>query len=120
MAHASLPTSTRWDPDCAAAIDGASVEGFYRHYLAQIDGELADAVRPWLAPMRRLTWLRTITWCARWLVVSKDRDAWSAASLTPSLREHLARTVPAFFEPGFVAACRAEWLESSPLASLIE
>lgn len=111
LAHASLPTSTRWDPDCAADLEAADIRAFHEAYLARLDVSAAAAIEPWLAPMRRLTWLRTMTWFARWLVVSREADGWSAAGLDARLREHLAATVPSFFAPDAIETTRAQWLD---------
>ena len=111
LAHASLYTSTKWDPDSAAALDEAGVRSFYRVYFDAAGPECADRLRPWARPMRRLTWLRTLTWCIRWRVLSRRPDeAWSATRLPPGLEAHIARTVEDYVNPQTIAAIRSEWL----------
>ncbi len=73
VAHASLYTSTMWDADCAAALTHDDLRGFYTAYLDAVPPGLAAALRPWLMPMRRLTWLRSMTWFAKWRVRGGDR-----------------------------------------------
>src|SRR6185369_4163918 len=58
LAHASLPTSTLWHPDVGRR-------------LARVGTAAADGLRPWLMPMRRLTWLRTTLFMARWRVETR-------------------------------------------------
>ncbi len=94
LAHASLYTSTMWDPDVAAALDRAATRAFYDAYFAAAPAPLAEAVRAWAAPMRRLTWLRTTTWALRWTVLSAEPgSAWQGAHMAQAVRAHVERTV---------------------------
>ena len=68
LAHASLPTSIFW---ATGDWDGLSADArrrFTERYLKAVPQALGNALRPWLAPMTRLTWLRTTTWAATWRV----------------------------------------------------
>lgn len=108
LAHATLPTSTGWDPDCEGVPVWQDVEKFYQHYLDKMGRDRTAELSPWLLPLRRLTWLRTITWFARW------RASWSVAdhaaarddSMTNHIRAHIERS----FQPEMVAVCREDWL----------
>jgi hypothetical protein len=113
LAHCSLFTSTTWDLDVQVTLAPADIAGFYAAYLALRDGADAEAIRPWLAPCRRLTWLRTMMWCASWRVASASSPDWSRVA--PTLLAHIRRRVAAFFAPETVAAVRAEWLEGTVL-----
>jgi Ser/Thr protein kinase RdoA (MazF antagonist) len=115
LAHCSLPTSTTWDLDVQAMLSRADIVAFYRHYLARIDPHLADRLRPLLAASRRLTWLRTMMWCARWRVAAATSPDWSEARVDPILLAHIRSRVAAFFDPRMIAAMRAEWLDETPL-----
>ena len=71
LAHATLYTSTTWDPVSQSDLSAQEVARFYRTWLADMPVALADAYRPWLLPMRRLMWLWSVTWCAKWAVESQ-------------------------------------------------
>jgi Ser/Thr protein kinase RdoA (MazF antagonist) len=116
LAHCSLPTSTTWDIDVQAILSRDDVVAFYRHYLTRIDPLLASQLRPLLAPSRRLTWLRTMMWCARWRVAAATSPDWSQDRIDPVLLAHIRSRVTAFFAPDMVAAMRAEWLSAAPLS----
>ncbi|MCZ6605574.1 MAG: phosphotransferase [Alphaproteobacteria bacterium] len=109
LAHASLPTSTGWDRHSAALLPTDAVASFYRHYLDKVGPEQAVALASWLKPMRRLTWLRTMSWYMRW------RADWSrspsAAVTDEGLRDHIEAYIDQCFEPDFIEATRAEWLD---------
>jgi hypothetical protein len=125
LAHATLYTSTTWEPATAAALTIEQTAGFYRTYLAEVPPRLASALRPWLLPMRRITWLRTITWMIRWRAVSEARrddpavGGWSRDKLPAETAAHMLARVDDFTDPGTIARIRGEWLEHSPLEPLI-
>jgi hypothetical protein len=108
LAHASLETSTTWDRDVDTVLSPAAVDAFYRTYQQAIRPELGAAVRPWLAPARRLTWLRTVMWCVRWRVLSASNPDWSAGRVAPDLLAHIGRRVAGFFEPDTLERLRAQ------------
>jgi hypothetical protein len=115
LAHCSLPTSTSWDLDVQAMLSPAETMAFYRLYLELLGSAAAEALRPFLAPSRRLTWLRTMMWCARWRVAAATSQDWSDRHVDPVLLAHIRRRVAAFFDPKLVAATRAEWLAKPAL-----
>ncbi|HEX3500616.1 MAG TPA: phosphotransferase [Stellaceae bacterium] len=115
LAHCSLPTSTSWDLDVQAMLSRQEIIAFYRHYLARIDPVLATRLRPLLGPSRRLTWLRTMMWCARWRVAAATSPDWSQDRVDPVLLAHIRSRVAAFFAPEMVAATREEWLREPAL-----
>jgi hypothetical protein len=111
LAHTTLYTSTTWDLEVQAALKRAEVEAFYRHYLDAVGAERAAALRRWLLPARRLTWLRTMMWAVRWrALVEQD-----GLALDTHLAEHIRRRLDDFFAPATVARVRAEWLTEPPL-----
>ena len=110
LAHASLPTSTRWDLDVQANLSAEEIIGFYRHYLALLPPDAATMLRPWLLPCRRLTWLRTMLWFARWRVAAASSQDWSESRVDATLLAHIRRHIAASLAPGAVAEMRAEWL----------
>lgn len=114
LAHCSLVTSTTWDIDVQTVLSRAETIAFYRHYLERIGEKAAARLRPYLAPARRLTWLRTTMWCVRWRVAAATVQDWSASRVDPTLLAHMDRRIAAFCEPDFIAAARAEWLSETP------
>lgn len=111
LAHATLYTSTTWDIEVQAVLSRAEVEGFYRRYLAAAGTARTAELRPWLLPARRLTWLRTMMWAARWRALA-ERDA---LSVEARLRDHITRRLADFFRSEIVEQVRAEWLAGEPL-----
>ncbi|MHA1538018.1 MAG: phosphotransferase family protein [Alphaproteobacteria bacterium] len=120
LAHASLATSTMWDPDCAGILGQEQTVAFIEDYFAAVGATAAAALRAWIVPMRRLTWLRTMTWCGRWLVLSRGRQDWSARHLDPAFADHLKSTVRAYFTPARIAASRREWLDPGGLGAIYQ
>ena len=63
----------------------AEVQGFYDIYLEKAGQKQAASLQPWLVTMRRLTWLRTTLFMARWRVQTRsprdpmDPTQWSDA-----------------------------------------
>ena len=116
LAHATLPTSTVWHPDVGKVLSLAEVAHFHEAYLARIGETHAAELRPWLQPMRRLTWLRTTLFMARWKVQTEaprdpsDPSQWSDAGLSPEMREHLRSRIALSFERETIRSIRAEWL----------
>jgi len=110
LAHASLAVSTGWDPECAARLANHEVAAFYRTYLARIDAARAAELKPWLLPLRRLTWLRTMTWFARWQAAWRGGD--HPASRDAAMSAHIERHIAASFDVEAIASARADWLEA--------
>lgn len=130
LAHATLYSSTTWDPDTWADLTPAQVAGFYRDYLRRAAPALAETLRPWLIPLRRITLLRAVTWCAKWQVLhrragvrGKDTAAstedWSAANSNPALIAHVAGRVADYLSPATLRRMRAEWLGRPRVDALI-
>jgi hypothetical protein len=113
LAHATLYTSTRFDPEIDAALGRAETAGFYRAYLDGLPPPLAEALRPWLLPLRRLVWLRTTTWCAKWRVESEGGGGWSRAHLDARTRAHTESRIADFLSAATIARIRAEWGEGA-------
>ena len=115
LAHATLPTSTLWHPDVGKRLTAAEIQRFYESYLARIGAEKVEAMRPWLVPMRRLTWLRTTLFMARWRVETRSpRDPlnpsqWSDAGLDPNMKAHVDARIDMAFDRDFIRSLRSEW-----------
>jgi hypothetical protein len=108
LAHATLPTSTLWDRRVDVALTRRELETFYRLYRRQLSAAQAMVLRPWLAPYRRLIFLRSTTWFVRFLVETRA-GRWSAGSLDPQLLADVERRLRSLLEPPRLEAMRAEW-----------
>lgn len=108
LAHVTLVTSTGWDPDCRGDLSADDVARFYQRYLDLVGRERATELSPWLLPLRRLTWLRTITWFVRWRVEWSDSE--HAAMRDGKMAAHIRSHVERCFAPEIVAAARSDWL----------
>ncbi|WP_169816595.1 aminoglycoside phosphotransferase family protein [Rhodovibrio salinarum] len=128
LAHATLYSSTTWDPDTYADLSLDALGGYYSHYLEAVGPELAQQLRPWLVPLRRITFLRALTWCVMWSVEHRraartdaaghGRD-WSADNTDPALIAHVADRVAEYLRPETLRRMRAEWLAAPGLAAEI-
>lgn len=111
LAHATLYTSTRWDPEVCCELEPADVRRFEGQWLEAAGSELAAGVERWLAPMRRLTWLRSTTFFMKWLVESAGTGNWSSERLGPELASHVRRHVLDCLEPGTIERIRATFAD---------
>ena len=68
LAHATLYTSTTWDVDVHAELTLDQVLDTYAAWEAHIDDAAAAAT--WWVPLRAAMWLWSVTWCAKWRVLS--------------------------------------------------
>ena len=115
LAHATLPTSTLWDPRVGKSLSRAEIADFHATYLAKVGSRQAAALEPWLLPMRRLTWLRTMLFMARWRVQTRsprdpaDPSQWSDAGLDAATRDHIDARIDTAFRPETIRAIRADW-----------
>ncbi len=119
LAHATLYSSTTWDPDTHADLSVEQLAAYYRQYLEIVGPELAARMRPWLTAMRRITFLRAITWCAMWSVehrraaraaAGESARDWSAENTDPAVIAHVADRVALYLRPRTLRRMRAEWL----------
>lgn len=105
LAHASLYSSTRWDRDVDAVLTPAEVAAFHAAWEEAVPAPLAEAVRPWRKPMRRLTWLRTLSWMARWAVEGKTLSP----DMPESLAAHMDRHVADLLHPDSIERIGHDW-----------
>jgi aminoglycoside phosphotransferase (APT) family kinase protein len=116
LAHATLATSTLWHPDVGKVLSRANVQRFYTLYLEKVGPRQAAALEPWLLPMRRLTWLRTTLFMARWRVQTRgprdpsDPTQWSDAGLEPAMKAHIDARIDQCFRRDTIKSIRAEWM----------
>jgi len=116
LAHATLPTSTLWHPDVGSLLSHDDVQAFQENYLARLAKKQAGALRPWIVPMRRLTWLRTTLFMARWRVETRaprdpaNTSQWSDLGLDPNMKRHIDARIDQCFMRETVRSIRSEWL----------
>lgn len=126
LAHATIYSSTTWDTDVYADLSIDDVVGFYQRYLETVSKDLAETLRPWMLPLRRITMLRAITWCAKWRVLqSRERtenkhaahstEDWSAENNTADLVVHVAGRVDKYLQAKTLQRMRDEWLGTPSL-----
>ena len=116
LAHATLATSTLWHPDVGKVLSRDEIERFYTLYLEKVGPTQTAALGPWLQPMRRLTWLRTTLFMARWRVQtqaprdSSDATQWSDAGLAPAMKAHIVQCIDRCFRHETIHSIRSEWM----------
>lgn len=113
LAHATLPSSTLWDRRIDVALTRRELERFHRDYRRHLSAERAAALRPWLAPYRRLIFLRSTTWFVRFLTETRA-GRWSAGTLDADFLADVARRVDGLLQPERLDAMRAEWRGRDP------
>ncbi len=113
LAHATLYTSTTWDLDSAAELTIDEVLATYRAWEDGVDPDVA--MRRWLVPLRAAMWLWSVTWCAKWRVLSsaaaRDADAgedWSASHSSEALVAHVRDRVDTYLSTDGVGRVVAE------------
>ncbi|WP_192034914.1 phosphotransferase [Halomonas sp. YLGW01] len=116
LAHATLYTSTTWDPRSHAALSLAEVRAFHRAWAASMAERDARFDADDLLQCRRAMWLWSVTWCAKWQVERcRARDAaaagadWSSELSDPALIRHVADRVHHYLSAPVIARVRDEW-----------
>jgi len=107
LAHASLPTSLAWDPGVTGAADRPDIVAFHNAWRMEVPNGLADAVRPWVLPYRRLIWLRTTSWACAW---AARNDLAAALSSRDAATAGLAGRLARFVDPAMMERARAGWI----------
>ncbi|NKB50531.1 MAG: phosphotransferase [Alphaproteobacteria bacterium] len=130
LAHATLYTSTTWDVATYAELGPDQVADFYATWLAAVPKPLADSVMPWLLDLRRMMWLWSVTWCAKWRVRSQaaakaskheggSAEDWSADLSDPALVAHVADRVEHYLDPATIERVRQDWRSDNALTALL-
>lgn len=120
LAHASLYTSTTWDCNSYAELTAAQVQQFYRDWAAAMPATLAAQWQPYLLPMRRLMWLWSVTWCAKWRVESQrdlksgkhtavNTEDWSEGNTDAALVAHVRERVAHYLDAETIERVCADW-----------
>lgn len=125
LAHATLYTSTTWDIEAGGSLTIAEVAEAYAGWFRHIPAALAGQARHSLLADRRLMWLWSVTWCAKWLAQSvPDYDSsttqnWSTTLSDDALSRHVADRVDCYLQPDIIAGIRREWSDSNDLTELL-
>ena len=116
LAHATLYTSTTWDIDSHAVLSLADILDAYQTWAQCMPQRAAMAALAWHVPLRRAMWLWSITWCAKWRVVSTSRspvtpdgEDWSEARSDEALIRHVRNRVDHYLSPAIVMQVREEF-----------
>ena len=121
LAHASLYTSTTWDTATYSELTDTQIKAFYQTWLDAMPSDLAQRWQPYLLPMRRLMWLWSITWCAKWRVESTrnlkqnkhhadNTEDWSAENTDQNLIDHVRNRVDHYLLADTIERVRQDWL----------
>ncbi|AMM26335.1 hypothetical protein [Variovorax sp. PAMC 28711] len=109
VAHATLVTSTTWDVDSSTVLSAAEVIGAYRHWALTLGEEAAGGGRDWVLA-RAAMWLWSVTWCAKWRVLSQqprrpsaDGEDWSGSMSEQQLLRHVRDRVDDYLSTQQVA-----------------
>lgn len=109
VAHATLVTSTTWDVESSTELSAAEVIGAYRHWALAVGAGAAGAGRDWVLA-RAAMWLWSVTWCAKWRVLSQQRrrasadgEDWSGTMSEQQLHSHVRGRVDDYLSPQRVA-----------------
>jgi thiamine kinase-like enzyme len=116
LAHATLYTSTTWDVATHAVLDLPEVLGFYRAWNETVGEDVARGASVWQLPLRRAMWLWSVTWCAKWRVLSPadtgasaDGEDWSGERSEPALVQHVRERVDHYLSASVVQRVLAEF-----------
>jgi hypothetical protein len=98
LAHATLYTSTTWDVQTRAVLARADVRAAYEAWQHACPG--GPAQRAWFVPLREAMWLWSMTWCAKWRVLSPRAarpadggEDWSSEHSSSALVAHVRERV---------------------------
>lgn len=99
LAHATLYTSTTWDTDIYAVLTHEAVLSAYSAWEDAMDAAAVQEYQGWHGPLRLAMWLWSITWCAKWRLLSQRASAdtsaedWSYQLSSESLISHVRERV---------------------------
>lgn len=105
LAHATLYTSTTWDVASHAVLSPREVAAACRRWLDLLPPQDRAALAPWILPLRRAMWLWSMTWCAKWRVLSQRRpnmaatgEDWAADNSEAALIAHVQNRVDHYLD----------------------
>ena len=116
LAHVTLYTSTTWDMESHAVLSVPEILGAYTTWASAMEPANARDAHHWHLPLRRAMWLWSITWCAKWRVVSttqtlatSDGEDWSTARSDVALVRHVRDRVDHYLSPDVVQRVSEEF-----------
>ncbi len=122
LAHATLYTSTTWDAASHAVLELPDLVAFHRAWLAAQPDAAAHA--PWIVPLRHAMWLWSVTWCAKWRVLSErpvstssGGEDWSADLSDAALVRHVRERVDHYLSTEIVERV---WDEAEDLRASLQ
>lgn len=104
LAHAVLPAAIAWARQ-GERVSAADRRRFLAVYFKHRGKRAEEALRPWLAPMQRLTWLRTTAAFAAFRAGQADRVMGASA------RALARRAIAAALDPEIMEASRRQWTD---------
>lgn len=115
LAHATLYTSTTWDRASHAVLGTEEVVQAYRQWATALPSGVAAPA--WSVPLRRAMWLWSITWCAKWRVLSggkgasgsQDGENWSPSLSADPLVRHVRERVNHYLDAATIERLRDEF-----------
>lgn len=117
LAHATLYTSTTWDVGSIAVLSVEDIAAGYAAW-ASVFGPNARDHEPWFVPLRRAMWLWSVTWSAKWRVLSvgsaaavADGEDWSASNSETALIAHVRDRVDHYLSTEIFSRMRDEFIE---------
>ncbi|HET7528600.1 MAG TPA: hypothetical protein VFK10_21855, partial [Burkholderiaceae bacterium] len=120
LAHATLYTSTTWDLDVHAELTLQQVADTYAAWAGCSDD--AAAYRRWLVPLRAAMWLWSVTWCAKWRVLSPRAasgdsagEDWSSDHSAAALIAHVRERVDCYLSAPIIERIVDEFVALEPL-----
>ncbi|MFP4263844.1 MAG: phosphotransferase family protein [Halomonas sp.] len=112
LAHASLYTSTTWDPGSHAVLELPELVDFHRRWMGRTGLRAVES----LLACRRAMWLWSLTWCAKWRASqARARDAqargedWSAELSDAALVAHVRDRVDHYLSLAAIDHVRREF-----------
>jgi hypothetical protein len=96
------------------------IQQFYTDWRNAMPAALAAHWQPYLMPMRRLMWLWSVTWCAKWQVQSsaalmsakhtaENTEDWSADNTDAGLVAHIRERVSHYLAPDTIELVCRDW-----------
>jgi aminoglycoside phosphotransferase (APT) family kinase protein len=90
LAHATIDTSTRFDPDIDAVMGEEDVAAFLAEWTSAMPRDVAAGAMALFPTARRLIRLRTLVWMARW---KTEGARLYGSAIEPDVKAHVDRVI---------------------------